>query len=112
VICSHYVAVSTADRSRSFYQLPQMRFNGSGERREIDPETVRDPMEVLEADVAEAALDPGDVGHMEAGQVGNVFLREVPRNPQVPNRGPQSDEHWSTVGGHVPTLGRAQTIRP
>ena len=90
----------------------QMRLNGGRERREIDPEAMRDLVEVLEADVAEAALDPGDVRHMEPGQVGDVFLREVPRNPQVPNRGPESDEHWSAVGRHVPKLLPAQTIRP
>jgi hypothetical protein len=90
----------------------ESRLNGRGERREIDPETMRDLVEVLEADVAEPALDSGNVGHVESGQKRDVFLREVPRNPQVPNRGPKSDEHWSAVGGHAPTLGRAQTIRP
>ena len=53
----------------------QMRLNGGRERREIDPEAMRDLVEVLEADVAEAALDPGDVRHMESGEVGDVFLR-------------------------------------
>ena len=81
-----------------------MRLNGAGEGREIDPETVRDLEEVLEADIAESALYPGDVRDVQPGQVGDVFLREVPRNPQVPNRGPESDEQGSAVGGHAPTL--------
>ncbi len=35
---------------------------------------MRNPIEVLEAHVAESALDPGDVRHMESGQIGNAFL--------------------------------------
>lgn len=89
-----------------------MRLDGGRERREIDPETIRDPVEILEADIAESALDPGDVRDVQPGQAGDVFLREVPRNPQVPDRGPESDENGSAVGGHAPTLGRAQPIRP
>ena len=53
----------------------QMLLNGDGERGEIDPETVRNPMEVLEADIAEPALDPGDVRHGESGEIGDVLLR-------------------------------------
>ena len=52
-----------------------MRLDGRGERREIDPESVRNLVEVLEADVAESALDPGDVRDVKSGQVGYVFLR-------------------------------------
>ncbi len=89
-----------------------MRLHGGGERRKIDPETTRHPIEVLEAHVAESALDPGNVGHVESGQIGDVFLRKVPRNPQVPDRGPESDEEGSAVGRHAPTLLPAQTIRP
>jgi hypothetical protein len=36
----------------------ELRLNGGGERREIDPETTRDLVEVLEADVPESAFDP------------------------------------------------------
>jgi hypothetical protein len=52
-----------------------MCLDSGGERREIDPKAVREPVEVLEADIAEPALDPGDVRHVESGQIGDVFLR-------------------------------------
>jgi hypothetical protein len=89
-----------------------MRLDGAREGREIDVETVRNLVEVLEADIAESAFDPGDVRHVESGQKRDVFLRKVSRNAQVPDGGPESDENGSAVGGHAPTLGRAQTIRP
>lgn len=47
-----------------------MGLHGGRERREIDPETESNAVEVLEADVAEAALDPGDVRHVQSSPVG------------------------------------------
>ena len=69
-----------------------MRLNGRREGREIDPETVRHPVEILEADVAEAALDPGDVRDVEPCPVREILLRQVARDPQVPDRGSEGDE--------------------
>jgi hypothetical protein len=51
-----------------------MGLHGGRERREIDPETESDAIEVLEPDVAEAALDAGDVRHVQSGPVGEILL--------------------------------------
>lgn len=48
--------------------------DGGGERREIDPEAARNPMQVLEADVAEPTFDPRNVRHVQSGPVGEVLL--------------------------------------
>ena len=86
--------------------------DGSRESRQIDPETTRDAVEILEADVAEAALDPGDVRDMEPCPVREVLLRQLPREPQVPDRGSEGDKEGTAIGGHAPTLLPTQTIRP
>ena len=86
--------------------------DGSHESRQINPEATRDAVEVLEADVAETALDPGDVRDMEPCPVREVLLRQVPRDPQVPDRGSKGDEQRSAIGRHSPTLLRTQPIRP
>ena len=81
-----------------------MRLDGGGERREVDPEPMRNPVKVLEADVAEAALDPADIRHVKSCQIGDILLCQVPGYPQVPDRSPESDEQRSAVGGHSSTL--------
>lgn len=86
--------------------------DGSHERREINPETMRYPVEILKSDVAETALDPGDIGHVQPCPVREILLRQVARDPQVPDRGSESDEQRSANGGHRPTLLSTQTIRP
>ena len=86
--------------------------DGSHESRQINPEATRDAVEVLEADVAETALDPGDVRDMEPCPVREVLLRQLPRDPQVPDRGSKSVEQRSTIVEHAPTLLPTKTIRP
>jgi hypothetical protein len=89
-----------------------MRLDGSHKRGKVEVETPGDAIEVLESDVAQSAFDPGNVSHVESGQIGDVLLGQVPRDPQVPDRGPESDEQGSAIGGHATTLWPTQPIRP
>ena len=79
----------------------------SKEVSDLHAQRVGDSMDVVETDIAFAAFDAADVGAIEFGQMGELFLAQAVLNPEFAHPaaegGPLGELAWSG-GRHASTL--------